>query len=249
MALIQRGSFDTFSARVDQNALLSHPALGAFHTLAAVREATRSVQPATLEFTVSSAARGLALKSLLLSKGFEGILQGLFNPEHKVYFLAWAWDLSGAPVVEYPGAAASAATCLIPLKVGQLREFMGAGIALFPARKITAGLAIRIMIWESDQDVRDFGKAMSEVASAVKASDLNNILSLVGAMAGATSATVNLVKNAAIELADVIGKILQANSDDYVDFYEGYYPAAEPWLPGDERHEGSASGITLTRFV
>lgn len=249
MALIRHGSLDGFSATVGRQARHAHPALNALRTLAAVREATRAVQPASLEFDVSATPRGLALKSLKLTKGFEGFLQNLFNPENQVYFLAWSWDFSGAPAVEYPGAGADGTTCIIPLKVGDLREFLGAGIALFPARKVTAGLATRIMLWESDQDVRDFGKTMSEVANAVKASELNNVLSLVASVAGVTSATVNLAKNAAIELADVIGRILQANSNDYVDFYEGYYPAAGPWVPGEETHRGSASEITLTRLA
>lgn len=120
---------------------------------------------------------------------------------------------------------------------------------MFPARQVTAGLATRIMLWESDGGARDFGKAMSEVANSIKASKLNNLLSLVSLATGATAATVGLIKDAAIELADAVGKILQANSDDYVDFYEGYYPAGDAWTGGDERHQGHASEITLTRLV
>jgi hypothetical protein len=35
--------------------------------------------------------------------------------------------------------------CIISLQAGDVRKFMGAGIVLFPARKVTAGLATRIM--------------------------------------------------------------------------------------------------------
>jgi hypothetical protein len=90
---------------------------------------------------------------------------------------------------------------------------------------------------------------MSEVANTIKASKLNNLLSLISKGIGATPAIVDLVKDAGIELADAIGKILQANSDDYVDFYEGYYAASEPWTSGDETHQGIASEISLTRLV
>lgn len=249
MALIQHGSFEAFSAKVAAPAQAGRPALGTLRTLAHVREATRVVQPVSLEFDVSTGPRGLALKSLKLTQGFEGFLQNLFNPTNEVYFLAWSWDLSGVPVVEYPGTVANASTCIIPLRVGQVREFLGAGIALFPARTVTAGLATRILLWESDQGARDFGKAMSEVANTIKASELNNLLSLISPATGATAATVSLVKGAAIKLADAIGKILQANSDDYVDVYEGYYPASESWTSGDEMYQGHASEISLTRFV
>ena len=249
MALIQHGSFDAFSAKVAAAERAGRPSLGMLRTLSAIGEATRAVQPAPLEFDVSSDPRGLALKSLKLTQGFEGFLQNLFNATNEVYFLAWSWDLSGGAVVEYPGATATSKTCIIPLKVGQVREFLGAGIALFPARQVTAGLATRIMLWESDQGTRDFGKTVSEVANTVKASKLNNLLSLISLVGGITTTTVSLVKDAAIELSDVVGKILQANSDDYVDFYEGYYPATQPWTPGDEAHQGNASEIELTRFV
>jgi len=252
MALIQRGSFDAFSARVAAPVRAGRPNLDRLRTLSEVVEATRAVQPASLEFEVSSDRRGLALKSLKLTRGFEGFLQNLFNPTNEVYFLAWSWDLSGAPVFVYPGDTATPQTCIIPLKPGDVREFLGTGIVLFPARQVTGGIAIRIMIWESDQGASDFGKTMREVANTVKASKLNNLLSLLSSLSsatGVTTATISLVKDAAIELADAIGKILQANSDDYVDFYEGYYPASEPWTPGDEMHRGNASEIVLHRFV
>lgn len=249
MALIQYNSLDDFSATVAASASSARPALLGLRRLSDWREATRSIQPVRLAFDISSSPRGLALKSLKLTRGFEGLLGNLFNATNEVYFLAWSWDLSGAPVVEYPGKGANASTCVIPLKVGQVREFLGAGILLFPARQVTAGLATRIMLWESDQGARDFGKAMSEVANTIKASQLNNLLSLLSLAAGATVATVSLIKDAAIELSDAIGKILQANSDDYVDFYEGYYPATASWTSGDEPHQGYASEISLTRLV
>ncbi|WP_437779751.1 hypothetical protein [Sorangium sp. So ce1097] len=50
------------------------------------------------------------------------------------------------------------------------------------------------------------------------------------------------------QLAAAIGTVLQANSGDCVDFYEGDYPAEQPWTAGEERHEGASSAITLTRI-
>ena len=249
MALIRHGSLDDFSARVDTPALKDRPILRNLRTFADLREMTRAVKQASLVFDVSGEPRGLALKSLKLTKGFEGFLGNLFNATNEVYFLAWSWDLSGAPVVEYPGVGAKASNCIIPLKVGQVREFIGAGVLLFPARQVAAGLATRIMLWESDQGSRDFGEAMSKVANTIKASELNNLLSLVSLAAGATVASVTLIKDAAIELAAAVGKILQMNTDDYVDFYEGYYPTTGVWTSGDEQYQGYASEISLTRLV
>ncbi|HEX3047505.1 MAG TPA: hypothetical protein VHY08_22325 [Bacillota bacterium] len=202
-----------------------------------------------LEFPQSVTPRGLALKALKLSQGFEGFLQHLFNPTNKVFFLCLAWDLSGAPVVSYPGSAVPVESCIIPMKVGNVREFLGAGVLLFPARIITAGLAVRIQLWESDHDARRFGKTMEEVASAITNSKLSNLLSMISLATGAPGATIALVKNASLELMTLVGKILQANSDDYVDFYEGYFPANGAWSAGTEHYAGHASEIHLTRLV
>jgi hypothetical protein len=105
-----------------------------------------------------------------------------------------------------------------------------------------------MMLWESDQGARDFGKAMTEVANTIQTSGLTNLLSLVATATGVTGAVITAAVAAAGELAKAIGAILQANSNDYVDFYEGYYPAADPWTTGDEVHQGYASEIALTRL-
>lgn len=249
MALIQYGSLDGFSAMAGESVRSAFPTVNGLHTLSCLREATRAIQPVPIDFEISGERRGFALKSLKLIRGFEGFLGNLFNATNEVYFLSWSWDFSGAPVVEYPGALANAAKCLIPLNVARIRQFLGSGIVLFPARKITSGLVTRIVLWESDQGVRDFGKTMSEVANTIKTSKLNNLLSLISLAAGVSDASILLIKDAAIELASAIGVILQTNSDDYVDFYEGYYPASDPWTRGDELHQGYASEIVLSRLV
>ena len=249
MAIIRAGSLDDFSAVVTARERAVLPVLCGLDRFSVLRETTRSVQPVPIEFERSDSRRGLALKSLKLTEGFEGFLQGLLNPTNEVYFLSWAWDLSGKPIVQYPGAGATAQDCIIPLGVGKVRELLGAGIVLFPARTITAGLAVRIQLWESDQGARDFGKAMSEVANTIKASDLSNLLELTSMATGVTGTTIALIAEASLELAKAIGKILQANSDDYVDFYEGYFPAADEWSKGHETYQGYASEITLTRLT
>jgi hypothetical protein len=259
MAIIQHGSLSDFAASIQTEALEARPALSEFGLKGVSGENARSLPPPRaastgapinpLEFPKSATPRGLALKSLKLSQGFEGFLQYLFNPANKVFFLCLAWDLSGAPVIQYPGSVTPVESCLIPMKVGNVREFLGAGVLLFPARIITAGLAVRIQLWESDHDARRFGKTMEEVASAITNSKLSNLLSTISLATGAPGATVELVKNASLELMTLIGKILHANSDDYVDFYEGYFPANGAWSAGTEHYSGQASEIQLTRLV
>jgi hypothetical protein len=249
MAIIKHGSFEEFSATVTTQAQRAQSALAGLKTFSVLLEATRSVQPVPVQFAVSNSPRGLALKSVKLTQGFDGFLQKLFNRKNEVYFVSWVWDFSGNPPLQYPGLGATPQSCIIPLKVGQVREFLGAGIVLFPARTVTAGLAVRMMLWESDQGTRNFGKAMTEVANTIQTSGLTNLLFLVTTATGVTGAVITAAAAAAGELAKAIGAILQANSDDYVDFYEGYYPAADPWTTGDEVHQGYASEIALTRLT
>lgn len=101
------------------------------------------------------------------------------------------------------------------------------------------------MLFECDQGIRDFGKAMEEIANTLKASELANLLKLIALSTGATGATVTLIYEAARELTKAVGKILQANTDDYVDFYEGYFSVGSPWQPGLLTETGYASEITL----
>ena len=249
MALIKHGSFDSLPVSLPERTTAARPALRDLRTFSLLREATRSVQESTVTFPTSGEARGLALKNIKLTKGFEGFLQKLFNKTNEVYFLSLAWDMSGQPAVHYPEQGAEKNSCLITMGVEEVREFIGAGVLLFPARAVTSGLAVRIQLWESDLNARDFGATLKEVAEAVKSSKLNNLLSLLAMVGGTTTATIGMIKNAALELMDITGEILKSNSDDYVDFFEGYFPVTEKWTKGTQRYVGHASEIELTRFV
>jgi hypothetical protein len=249
MALITHGSFGDLTAAFSSSAIKARPSLERLRSFSMMREATRDAQPEPIEFPKSPEARGLALKSIMLTEGFEGLLQKVFNRTNEVYFTSLAWDLSGSTVIQYPGSGARADSCIIPLKVGKVREFMGVGINLFPARKVTAGITLRIQIWESEADARNFGKTLEEIAKTVKSSELNNLLTLIATGTGGTVATLELIRKAAIELMSLVGSILKANSDDYVDFYEGYFPVSSAWSSGNEAYQGHASEIQLTRFT
>lgn len=249
MALITHGSFGDLTAAFSSSAIKARPSLQRLRSFSMMREATRDAQPERIEFPKSPEARGLALKSIMLTEGFEGLLQDVFNKENEVYFAALAWDLSGSPVIQYPESGTDPEKCIIPLKVGKLREFMGAGISLYPARTVAAGITLRIQIWESDAKARNFGKTLGDIANEVKTSELNSLLSLIAAGTGGTVATLELVRKASVELMSLIGAILRANGNDYVDFYEGYFPVSSAWSSGTEAYQGHASEIQLTRLT
>ena len=248
MALIKVGSINSFAVNAKEAATKERAFLRGIRTFAELGEVSRDVPPNSFDLITSTNQRGLAIKNIKLTEGFEGFLLNLFNTTNEVYFAAWAWDLSGAPINQYPGASVNSQDVLIPLTVGKVREFIGQGINLFPKRLVKGGIAVRIQLWESDQDIRIFGKAMSDTADAIQKSTLNNLLSLISTATGVTGATIALVKEASIELAKIIGTILQSNGDDYVDFFEGYYAADQIWTVGNETYNGNSSVLTLNKY-
>lgn len=248
MALIKQGSIDDFAVEAKESLKFEgNLSWTKLNRISEIREVTRAVEPTAFEFATSSEERGLGIKSLLLEKDFDGILGGLFDRNNEIYFVAWAWDLSGEPVYQYPGKDVSVEDVIIPMKSGILREFIGEGINLFPKRLVKGGVGVRIQIWESDKKTRDFGEVLSQVADSIKKSEMNNLLSLI-ALTGAPAATISTIAKASLELASIIGTILKANSNDYVDFFEGYYSAGKQWSAGLDNYNGHASVISLEKF-
>jgi len=248
MALIKVGSINSFAVTAKEAITKEKNFLSGIRTFADLSEVSRKIAPNSFDLITSANQRGIGIKSITLTEGFRGFLGNLFDATNKVYFVAWAWDLSGESVNLYPGSGVEANEVLIPLKVGKLREFIGSGINLFPKRKIKGGIAVRIQIWESDQDIRTFGKVMADTADAIQKSELNNLLSLISIATGVTGATITLIKDASIELAKVIGTILQSNGDDYVDFFEGYYPSDQQWAPSNDSYNGNSSVLVLNKY-
>jgi hypothetical protein len=248
MALIQKGTVSDFSVNARRESIIGSTLFSVVKKLHEFEQLQRTLPENSFEYTTSPEARGIALKSIKLTKGFEGILGNLFNLTNEVYFLAWAFDLSGQPLHFYPGQDIEPDSFIIPMKVGNVREFLGSGINLFPKRKVVGGIVLRIQIWESDKKVRSFGKVLKETADAIKKSELTHLLSAASLITGVSGATISLVTKASLELAGVIGTILKANSDDYVDFYEGYYPADTKWQTTEEKNSGLHSNIVLNMY-
>jgi hypothetical protein len=213
-----------------------------------VTQAARELQPIPLAFPESGEERGFGLQSLKLLRGFEGLIGNLFKNDAEIYFLAWAYDLSGEPPWLYPGPGFDAEELQIKLESGDVRQFLGQGVLLFPARKVRGGISLRIQVWESDRGARTAGKTIEDVAKAIDDSQLTNLLSLIAMAGGPTTATLALIRDAATELAKVVGGILKGNSNDLVDYFEGYYPASDPWSRGDETHSGHGTEIVLSRL-
>ena len=248
MALIKIGSMNDFAVRAKEDILNENMFLEEITTFSALKEVSANIPEDAFELITSEDKRGVGLHSIMLTDGFEGFLQNYLNKTNEVYFVAWAYDFSGQAVNYYPGLNIDFKDVIIPIKVGKISEFIGEGINIFPKRFVKGGIGIRIQLWESDAEVRNFGKAMTETVDTIKKSELNNLLSLVTTTTGISGATVVLIKNAAMELGNIIGNILQNNGDDYVDLFEGYYAADQKWEAKDDTYTKNSSIITLRKY-
>lgn len=242
MALLTHKSFGELSVApsADLRDVLD---ISELNNVAVLSEAASAIDRTQFEYLVSAQPRGLALQSIELFKSFQGFLARLLERDAEIYFLAWSFDLSGNPVEQYPGSAGGAHT--ISMKSGSLREFIGSGALLFAPRPVSAGIVTRIQLWESDQGSRDLGKTLQAVAEAIDTSKLSTLLGLASAAIGTGAGELALFIQAATELAGVVGSILEANGDDHVDFFEGFFPSADPWGSGPLHYSGNHSAITL----
>lgn len=247
MAIIKEGSIRHFSVEAPEVLKKQMPHLRMVKRFSLLEQVSSKVSDEEFDYLVSKEERGIGLKAIKLTKGFEGLLENLFKKQNDVYFLAWCWDLSGKPIHIYPGTADEIGKLIIPMAKNDVREFIGQGINLFPKRKVKGGIAVRIQIWESDHKARENGRILEEVTNEINQSELNNLLTLT--LAGGVSAgMIPAITTAAFALSQIIAKILKANSDDYVDFFEGYYAAEQPWIIGDDMIHGTNSEIVLNKY-
>jgi hypothetical protein len=248
MSLIKIGSFSDFSISPKESILKTAPQLANINSFAEFSETSIETPINAFDYSVSNEARGIGLKRIHLDQGFGSFLGRLFDTTKDLYFVAWSWDLSGQPINLYPWSGVQSTDVLIKLKAGRVRDFIGTGINLFPKKNIKGGISIRIQLWESNQDLRNFGKAMVDTANSIDKSELNNLLLGISALTGVSGATLSLIEKASIELTKVIGTILKTDGDDYVDYFEGYYPVDLVWNIGDETYSGNSSEITLEKY-
>jgi hypothetical protein len=248
LALISIGSVDDFSIAPTAGIRRAIPETKGIASARVLYQASAEIPTTDFEYAISREPRGLALHSLRLEKGAVKFFKKLFMRDSHIYFVAWGWDMSGIPAYTYPDAGASADAALIPMKGGELREFLGSGALLFPPRTITSGVQVRMQIWESNKGVRTFGNAMTAVTQAVADSDLNAILNMASLAGGHVGVTIAAAKEGALILSKSIGTILKSYGDDVLDFYEGNYNASDAWRPGREAHAGHGTKIVLSRL-
>ena len=248
MALINVGKMDSFAIEAKSAIQKSEPELQSVRSFSRLKEIPDSTASGSFELITSEDQRGLGLRGIQLMRGFEENFQQLFKPTHKIYFIAWTWDLNGQPLCLYPGKGINAKDFIIPEKERNDREFTGPEIDLFSKREVRGGMAVRVQLWKSDKGPREIKQKIADIAQKIKKSKLNHLLSLVSMSTGITGTTVALIKEASTELSEIIVAILTKNGDDYVDLFEGYFASDQTWNKGQEMYMGNSTNITFAKY-
>ncbi len=245
MSLIKKGSLFDFTVKVKPQIVQEMSSLGDITTFRELAEITRKSKPISFDLSISPEERGLALKSLTLNNNFDGFLNNFLKS--KLYTITCAWDMSDKPINQYPQPGSEINKCSFTLGKDNTVEFPNEGIPLFQKRKVLGGIAFRIFIMESDQEIKNYSSFLSTISDTIRRSELNFLLGLFSKATGVNSASMQLASQAAQKLTNSIGDFLKTNSDDYIDYIEGYYPINN-WVRDFDTIENNSSTVVLNRF-
>lgn len=245
MALIKSGSLFDFTVKVKPQIEQEMNSLGEITTFRELAEITRKSKPISFDLSLSPEERGLALKSLTLNNNFDAFLCNFLKS--KLQIISCAWDLSDKPINIYPQPGSEINKCYFALGKDNTIEFPNEGIPLFRKRKVLSGIAFRIFIMVSDQENNNFNSFLSSISDTIRRSELNLLLGLFSKSTGVNGASILLVSQAEQKLTNAIGDFIKTNSDDYIDYIEGYYPINN-WVRDFDTIENNTSTVVLNRF-
>lgn len=253
MPLFKVGNFGQIGVSFAPTAKVIRPehkdTVGFSRTLStdALSELSFNVFPPKMSLATSPDKWSLFLKSLSLHKSFEGFIANLFNPINEIYFTSIAWDYSGAPPFVYPPKGAQGSDFLIPMRANDTRQFIGDGVALWPAQNVVGALNIVILVYECDKDVQKAGETLAGIHDTIGSSKLTGLIAAISTNPSlATGVAIGAAVN---EIIGVVGNIMKRNGDDYVDLFEGSYGTELPQAARVEKYDHEASGIALDFVV
>ena len=223
-------------------------------SLTSARELLPDLDVKGMELLRSREAWALYLKRLTLYKGFEGFLSGLFNKTNEIYFVAFAWDYSGRKPKVFPYTTLEPSEYVLKMKKGQSREFVGDGVALWPARRVSGALNVLIMVYESDREIQRSGEVIQTIHETVDKSTLTELVSAIAA--NPAMATARAISGAIKDLVETVGKVMKKNSAqefatkftallDVVELFEGSYGTHLAQSTRREHYETDAAGVIL----
>ncbi|MEV8516971.1 hypothetical protein [Dactylosporangium sp. NPDC051484] len=239
MPLFSQGSFDAFRAVASGPASTHFGATGE-RSFAALRELTRQVQPVPVTFVRSATPVRLELAALNLPASSHGMLRRVLDPAARIHVLAWCWDLSGrAPAVS--PSVDSADPKLWRLDLTDERRSLGDDLVLWPDQPVVAGLCVRIIVWEGEH-----AHVPEEISEAMRHSRLTAVLTGLPDAARTTITSAIMAREAAAGLGAEIAPVLRALCPDYVDLFEGFFPASSTPSGAEEiSHHGDDAELLV----
>lgn len=211
-----------------------------------IKELSANLIIPTVDMKSSKAAWSIYLKSITLFESFEGLLNCI-NPDNEIYFTSIAWDYSGKAPFVYPPAGLDLSSAAFKMKKRRKREFLGNGIQLWPSQAVAGALNVVMIVHECDKDVNRLGQRLDDIHQAVENSTLAKIIKAISfnpafSQIGAVTMAVN-------EVIGIIGKLIKADGDDFVDLYEGSFGTEKDQTGGITQYMHESSGIELEFVV
>ncbi len=252
MALFKVNSFATIGVSVPEISMNRLSLTGKFKsipkgmTFNAFNEGFQKEEIPKVDLISSAGKWGFYLKKFKLLKNFDFDLFGWLKPASDIYIISICWDYSGNKPYIYPIDSVKAEELITPMKKDKDLIFMGDGINLWPVNTVVGGLNVIIMIFESDQDVRNIGESLANVKTTVNNSKLLEIIS--GIAANPTKLIIDTITGAVRELIGIVGDILKCDKNDAVDVFQGTYGTEKDRVTITESysHENSEIEVELT---
>ena len=117
------------------------------------------------------------------------------------------------------------------------------GLALWPADYVVGGLNLLMIVYENDEEARAVGERLVAIHEAIGGSQL---WKLIGAICVAPQLATGVAVAAAVtELLGVVGKVMKADGNDFVDMFEGTLGTEKKQQPGLLSYQQQAASIQL----
>ena len=178
-------------------------------------------------FPSSGKPRGLSLVSLKVTRSWDGLWR-LLGLRDQIYFMSVAFDLSGQPPVVLPPAQVPEHAIYRVPRGDSITFTLGDGAPVFPARVLTGGLMVYLVVCDADNGARHVGEVMGKVhEDLTKSGSLTDKLTAL--VKNPASTVVDEVLGATTAALQPIATILQSQGDDFVGVFSGIYPAKGSW--------------------
>jgi hypothetical protein len=134
----------------------------------------------------------------------------------------------------------------ISVKVGQTYKWtLGGGAPIYGPRVIEGGLAVSIIVSDSEAAVRRWGTVLSKVSDAFDSKP--DLMSLVAGLANPGGFTAQAAFEVLGRAVGVVGEVLELQPDKRIGAYSGLFSAKGSWKGKLSQAQNGAS-ITLSEM-